>query len=920
MPGPKPLLFAGVALTTALTASLAFESVYHVSIQARRPEPLAPLKNATDSRTAPGRPAFTLRLVDSGGVGIPLAGEWGRDYSHDRKVFREVILEEPPYIDAAAFQRVDLEWRSYVERMLAYGNNAIAVPLLLELVDFDRLHLPDGSSGAAVYGAQSPFRARHAAVRRHFEPLFEWTSQRGMQVYLDTDMLALTPPLSRHLQTRAPDASPLGIDTSDPAVWEVYRAGLEELFDELPSIQGLVIRFGEGGSLYNSDGWPYRSEMAVRNAESLQVMLRGLLPVFEARSKTLVLRSWTVGVGPLGRLHIDPRVYDTVLGDIDSPALVVSTKFTAGDFFSYLPLNPTLGGGRHRRVVELQAKPEFEGFGAFPNFLGEEHARALRVLSSANPRIVGTYVLSQFGGPLRAGPRTLYPLHGFWLWTDANVFVASRLAVDPSADITELARTWARARFGNDERIVDAITRALTRTRDAVLEGFYIRSFAERGVRIPGLELPPLLWIFEWDMVGGWHSLLSIVYRSSRDDVDVAIEEGHAAAAVVRGVRQQVQTAFAAARPGTCGRICDETLRSLEYQETLFDALAAWRQAFLSYYRWIDTGDSKAWTEWRAGREQFEIAATRHVTRFGHDPDFPAFDLTSATQAVAAAERGAWARLFSAGLLVGLIALLAIGSPFGQRWGVPARLGALAGVGRLTWTTAVTPWRLGLEPVVFGSAVAVTMLALGLVAFLVGTLTGYATAWMAAASCLPFASVALAFESTGIGATERHGRGRFLVASVGPMIPGVIILFALITYLGPLGVWYWFWILPVFRVVFLTVLVAMLLWTACIMFAAHTLDGWRGKLGGLLAAAGAGVVVLTALLPEWGDAFRFLDRPLNLAPATDTMLFALRTYAAVSLDIGGWSRVLGTLLLAGGYALWLRSLVRAARAARSAPD
>jgi hypothetical protein len=98
--------------------------------------------------------------------------------------------------------------------------------------------------------------------------------------------------------------------------------------------------------------------MAVRSAASLRAMLRVLLPVFEARHKTLVLRSWTVGVGEIGRLHVDPRIYDRVLGDIDSPALVVSTKFTAGDFFSYLPLNPTLAGGRHRRLVELQAKSE----------------------------------------------------------------------------------------------------------------------------------------------------------------------------------------------------------------------------------------------------------------------------------------------------------------------------------------------------------------------------------------------------------------------------------------------------------------------------------------------------------------------------------------------------------------------------------
>ncbi len=137
-------------------------------------------------------------------------------------------------------------------------------------------------------------------------------------------------------------------------------------------------------------------------------------------------------------------------------------------------------------------------------------------------------MLSQFGGPLRAGPRILYPLHGFWLWTDSNVFVASQLALNPDADVDELARQWARARFGDDPKVVAAITRVLADTRDAVLKGFYIRPFAERAVRIPGLELPPLMWIFEWDMVGGWHSLLSVVYHSSRDAVDVSIREGYA--------------------------------------------------------------------------------------------------------------------------------------------------------------------------------------------------------------------------------------------------------------------------------------------------------------------------------------------------------------------------------------------------------
>src|SRR5262249_53682517 len=148
-------------------------------------------------------------------------------------------------------------------------------------------------------------------------------------------------------------------------------------------------------------------------------------------------------------------------------------------------------------------------------------------------------------------------------------------------------------------------------------------------VRIPGYELPPLMWIFEWNMVGGWNSLLSLVYRSSRDGLERAIDEGYAAAALVRRARGRLQSVFATA----CGERradCAQMLRSLEYEETLFDALAAWRHAFLAYYRWLDTGDRQAWAGWELGRDRFERAAAEHRERFAHDPDFPAFDLTSA--------------------------------------------------------------------------------------------------------------------------------------------------------------------------------------------------------------------------------------------------------------------------------------------------
>ncbi len=889
MAGWKPLIGALVTVIIALTAALGVEQVYHVSVQPRSTDLLAPRAVGTETSSP-----LALRLVDSGGVGIPMTAAWGTDYSHDRRTFRDVIHEAPPYVDAAAFQRVEADWHAYVERMREYGNNAMAVPLLLELIDFD---------GTPIYEPGSAFRARHEALRRYFGSLFDWTDQHGMQIFLDTDMLTVTPPLARYLRRVAPDTrAHAGIDPTNPAVWEVYRAGLDELFTRMPNVKGLIIRFGEGGNLYNTEGWPYRSEMTIRTAAGLRAMLRGLLPLFKARGKTLVLRSWTVGVGPLGRLHIDPDIYRSVLGDIDSPALVISTKYTAGDFFSYLPLNPTLAAGRQRRIIELQAKPEFEGFSAFPDFLGAEHARALRVLRAMNPHIAGTYVLTQYGGPLRAGPRTLYPLHGFWLWTDANVFVASSLAAHPDANVFNLTRQWAERQFGHDPRIVNAVATAMTDTREAVLEGFYIRPFAEQQVHVPGIDVPPLMWIFEWNMVGGWHALLSLVYRASRDHVDTAIAEGHHAVAVVRRARQQLQSAFAAAGPDACGQpqLCAEILRSLEYQETLLDALAAWRQAFLSYYRWIDSGDPAAWQGWVEGKAQFEIATASHLARFGNDPLFPAFDFTSARRVETMAEWGGSIRRLAGALMVIPVLLLML---------LPR-----AGAVRLARTAALTPWRLTREPIDLRAAIVITCVTLVLIAALAGMFTGFSSAWIAIGAAIVIAVMAVTFETVAMpvpvpvpeSADAPRRRGLLLVVSIGSLLPFIIILFAVIAYLGPVGAWYAFWMTPAIRIFLLTIVIAMMLWppavtlAACSSCSTSAMNGWPIILSASLAAAGVGLLTLTALLPDWVHVLKSLDRPLNIAPATDTMLFALRTYAGVTLDMAHRSQVLGTLLLALG--------------------
>src|SRR5262245_12264196 len=121
-----PLIALAVSILAGVACGLAFESVYRISTRARA-YPM-PVSSGTGAAvTAAGQlPRLSLRLIDSGGIGVPVSGAWGTDYSHDQRVFHDAILQHPPYVDETAFARIEQQWHAYVERMLAYGNNAIS--------------------------------------------------------------------------------------------------------------------------------------------------------------------------------------------------------------------------------------------------------------------------------------------------------------------------------------------------------------------------------------------------------------------------------------------------------------------------------------------------------------------------------------------------------------------------------------------------------------------------------------------------------------------------------------------------------------------------------------------------------------------------------------------------------------------------
>ncbi|WFE39378.1 hypothetical protein [Micromonospora sp. WMMD998] len=838
----------------------------------------------------PVTPRLGLRLTDAGSVGREADPKaFGDDYRLNTDIVTPALLPRAPWVDAAAVARIDAQFRQFVDHAAAQGYNGVVVPGFLEYVTF-----ADVGDGHAVYPAGDPHVNRARAMVAAFGPVFRYAEQMGLKVFLLTDMLAVSPPLEAYLNRTVG-----GLDTTDPRLWAVYRAGLAELFANLPFVAGLMVRVGEGGEVYAGDGWDYTSRLAVTTAEGVRAMLRALLDTAGPAGKEVIFRTWTVGVGAVGDLHTNPESYAEVLGGFDDPHLIVSTKYTLGDFYSHLPLNTTLLGGAHRRIVEFQARREFEGFGALPNDLGPLHRAALRAFLAANPHVEGVWNWTQDGGPLRAGPMSLYLRAGFWQLYDLNTYAVARLAWDPDTDPARITVDWAYRTFSADPATVAAIGQAMALSRTAVTTGLYIGPYADTSVRALGLEPPPMMWIFEWDIPTGDSAALDSIYAVTGDRVDAAVAEGADAVATARRMR-----ALVAGTDPTTWR--DAALRqrfvdTLDYQVDLFGTLAAYRSMVLRHAQWLDTGSDTAYAEWRSAADTYREARDRHRQRYGGDVDLPAYRFTAADLGAQRADRDpamAWAARALLVLVGAVVALGLRGRGSGRGPGGAAARALLLG--------ALRPWRVADLP---APASRLDRVLVWLVPAAVLVASRLVFTWFAAPAHLLVTLGGWAL----FALVARLAVGRRDPFALWAVLGGVallrsVLLLAVLAARGPGGYWFVFWTAPTRRAVYLTVAVAAFCWlfvaTAVVLRDRYRLAR-RRAVGVTLAAAGVPLAVLAGLVAWVGleRALTVWNDQMALLPWGLSRILGITVYLGIPTSLPGYAAAAGTVLAAAGLLL-----------------
>jgi hypothetical protein len=155
----------------------------------------------------------------------------------------------------------------------------------------------------------------------------------------------------------------------------------------------------------------------------------------------------------------------------------------------------------HRKLVELQTRREYEGFGQFPSFIGHDYEKLRKELTFAR-NMAGISVWCQTGG--WSGFRRLTLLEDSGIWNEINTYVTLRIFRD------RLSSDRSVQAFCNEHlnRIHWQPLKELLDLSDRVIKNLlYIDEFATRRIFFRRLRMPPLIAVY-WK-----HILISHLMR-----------------------------------------------------------------------------------------------------------------------------------------------------------------------------------------------------------------------------------------------------------------------------------------------------------------------------------------------------------------------------------------------------------------------
>ena len=346
-----------------------------------------------------------------------------------------------------------------------------------------------------------------ADCQEEYRTLFSICTKHGLAVYLTMDVLSLSPGLKLHVGSNRKKAR------------QFLMRQIQTLFDTFPEVRGVIIRIGECDARDVKS--TLKSELLLRTSRQVNSVLKDLLPIFEQHDRQLILRTWTVGAYQVGDFIWHRGTAARVLQGITSPNFILSMKYGESDFYRYLPLNKQFFRfDRVKKIIELQARREYEGCGEYPSFIGWDYEGYAEQLKGAN-NMAGICVWCQTGGWVPF--RRLSFLDQDSIWNELNSYVTLKIFKNQWSTEQSVSAFAAERGYSNPQAFLE-----LLRLDDEVIkELLYIKEVASQKLFFRRVRIPPLFTVF-WNNIFINHSVRKVL-RSLVADGDEIVTSGYIA-------------------------------------------------------------------------------------------------------------------------------------------------------------------------------------------------------------------------------------------------------------------------------------------------------------------------------------------------------------------------------------------------------
>ncbi|MBD3346869.1 MAG: glycosyl hydrolase family 67 [Chitinivibrionales bacterium] len=446
------------------------------------------------------RQDFKLYIIDANAPLFNTRFSKNRTVNWSKAPFEH--LERGGTIDKSVSTRVLQEYKNYVEQVALLGYNAISLDDVAHLVSID------------FYPQK--LRNTISDYKAFYSKFFDIASRLNLKIFLTTDIMFYNNYIDTY--TRNKDSHNI----------HLLSIALKRLFKEFPQVNGVIFRIGE------SDGidvhGEFNSRLIIKRPAQARRYIQSLLPVFESYNRLLIFRTWTLGAYPIGDLMWNPDTYHAVFDKITSKNFVISLKYGDTDFHRHLHLSPLFFESSHKKIIELQTRREYEGFGEFPSFVGFDYEKYYSQLSSCNS-LIGIYAWCQTGGWSRFTRLSFQNKSSLWNELNTNAAI-DIFRCGKSAE--KAVEDFASRYFPDND---PSLLLRLVKLSDIVVKDlWYLPEYSRRTLYFRRIRIPPLFWVF-WDTIIINHFVRKILRRFVHNR-DEAIKEGYRALYKIKEIRR----------------------------------------------------------------------------------------------------------------------------------------------------------------------------------------------------------------------------------------------------------------------------------------------------------------------------------------------------------------------------------------------